>query len=351
MEFPPLTRYVEHADFSWPVFIGLALLICVVVLPFVVKAGLQFFRTAGEDNEYHPFPWFGWFGLAAGVLAWVLAWTRFPWFAPLQRFTFSPMWFSYILVVNALTYRRTGRCMLVNRPGCLVLLFLTSAAFWWFFEYLNRFVQNWYYEGLGELTRLEYFVFATLPFSTVLPAVLGTYELFESFPRLGAGLNHFVRINVRQPKAVAGTMLVLAAAGLAAIGIWPDWLFPLLWVSPLIIICAVRTLMGQNTVFSSIRYGYWRRIVLLAGAALVCGFFWEMWNSLSLAKWIYTIPFVGRFKIFEMPILGYAGYLPFGLECAVVADMVGWSFSFDPILCIAKYFGAMLRKVTGPVGN
>jgi hypothetical protein len=51
--------------------------------------------------------------------------------------------------------------------------------------------------------------------------------------------------------------------------------------------------------------------------------FWEMWNSLSCPKWVYTVPFVSRFKLFEMPILGYAGYLPFGLECALVVDF--WS--------------------------
>jgi hypothetical protein len=33
------------------------------------------------------------------------------------------------------------------------------------------------------------------------------------------------------------------------------------------------------------------------------------------------VPFVHRFQIFEMPLLGYAGYLPFGLECLAVADL------------------------------
>jgi hypothetical protein len=47
-----------------------------------------------------------------------------------------------------------------------------------------------------------------------------------------------------------------------------------------------------------------------------------MWNFYSLAKWVYHVPFVQRFHVFEMPILGYAGYLPFGLECSVVAEMV-----------------------------
>jgi hypothetical protein len=68
--------------------------------------------------------------------------------------------------------------------------------------------------------------------------------------------------------------------------------------------------------------GNWSQVVTAALAALICGFFWEMWNVHSLAKWVYSIPYVQRFHIFEMPILGYAGYLPFGLECAVIGDWV-----------------------------
>jgi hypothetical protein len=47
-----------------------------------------------------------------------------------------------------------------------------------------------------------------------------------------------------------------------------------------------------------------------------------MWNYYSLAKWEYSIPFVHRFKIFEMPILGYAGYIPFGLVCAAIGNIL-----------------------------
>jgi len=50
-----------------------------------------------------------------------------------------------------------------------------------------------------------------------------------------------------------------------------------------------------------------------------------MWNFYSLPKWKYDVPFVNRFHIFEMPLLGYAGYLPFGLECAVAAE---WAAAF-----------------------
>jgi hypothetical protein len=226
-------------------------------------------------------------------------------------------------VVNALTYRRSGHCLLTDRPRYLLSLFLVSAAFWWFFEYLNRFVQNWYYVGIGTLTPWEYFLFATLPFSTVLPGVLSTYEWLATFPRLSAGLDHFAPIPISRPKTLAAILLVLSCIGLAAIGLRPDLLFPLLWLAPLIAITSLQALRGQPTLFSNVRHGDWRQLWLLALAALICGFFWEMWNYYSLAKWIYTVPYVNRFRIFEMPILGYAGYLPFGLECAAVAGLLG----------------------------
>jgi hypothetical protein len=66
--------------------------------------------------------------------------------------------------------------------------------------------------------------------------------------------------------------------------------------------------------------GDWSGIAAAALAGLVCGFFWEMWNYDSLARWHYAVPFVDRFHLFAMPLLGYAGYLPFGLTCVLIGD-------------------------------
>jgi hypothetical protein len=208
-----------------------------------------------------------------------------------------------------------------NRTGYFAALFVVSAFFWWYFEYLNRFVQNWHYVNVGNLSPLQYFLFATLPFSTVLPAVLSTNELLSSVPRASGGLDNFVRIRVPYRKVAGVPGLVIFSAGLAMIGIRPDYLYPLLWVSPLLIITSLQAVMGRQSIFAGIEKGQWRGIYLLALSALVCGFFWEMWNYYSYAKWVYSVPFVDRFRIFEMPLLGYAGYLPFGLECAVVARL------------------------------
>jgi hypothetical protein len=151
---------------------------------------------------------------------------------------------------------------------------------------------------------------------------MGTDALLSTWPRLTAGLDRFAPLRMRMPRLAAGLWLALGVAGLAIVGVLPDYAFPLLWIAPLVLITAAQALAGRPTLFTPLAAGDWRRLVRLALAALVCGCFWELWNVRSFAKWVYHVPFVQRFPGFEMPILGYAGYLPFGLECAVIADAV-----------------------------
>jgi hypothetical protein len=320
-EFPPRTLYVIHAPFSWVVFSAYALFIALAVAPFLVR-GLKRDPFAKRPCAApFPFPWWGWFGLLFGAVSWTLAWSRPPWFEDLQAHTFTPLWVSYILTMNALTCRRTGRCMLVERPLPYLLLFPASAMFWWFFEYLNRFVQNWHYVG-GTFEPREYFWYATPAFSTVLPAFTATREWILSFPWPTGKFSAFLTLTPSRPKALAAVALAISALGLAGLGIWPDYLFSLLWMSPLLILVSLQTLFGEPHVFSPVREGDWSLLVSSAVAALMCGVFWEMWNFYSFARWKYQVPFVQRFQIFEMPILGYAGYLPFGVECAVIVDIL-----------------------------
>jgi hypothetical protein len=109
--------------------------------------------------------------------------------------------------------------------------------------------------------------------------------------------------------------------GLAGMGLWPHILYPLLWLAPLLLLAGLQHLVLGATLFTPIRSGDWRPLLQPAAAALICGFFWELWNYGSLAKWHYSIPYVERFRLFEMPLLGYAGYLPFGIVCALVIDL------------------------------
>ena len=116
--------------------------------------------------------------------------------------------------------------------------------------------------------------------------------------------------------------LLLSCAGLFAVGIAPDFAFPLVWVAPPTLLISLAALRGEPHVFSGIASGDWRPAVSSVLAALLCGVFWETWNFGSYAKWVYVIPYVDALHIFEMPLLGYAGYLPFGLTCAAIGDLL-----------------------------
>jgi hypothetical protein len=321
LEFPPETRYVRHQPFSWIAFIIYALIIGICLTPLLIIALRPPQKVKSEIRPARSFPWWGWLGLILGIVSWVMAWSRFEWFAALQPHTFTPLWVAFIIVINGICYRQRGHCMMMDRPAFFLLLFPFSSAFWWFFEYLNRFVQNWYYIG-PRLGAWEYFWYATLPFSTVLPAVLSIRDWLISSPGLQRRFDHLKPLRLPFPKILASVILALAAGGLAVIGVWPNIFFPLLWVAPLLIIVSLQALMDEQHILSGPMAGNWSAVTAAAIAAVICGVFWEMWNFFSLAKWQYSIPFVHRYLIFEMPLLGYAGYLPFGLQCAVVGSLL-----------------------------
>lgn len=328
LEFPPETQYVDKAPFSVTAFFVFVILIVSVTTPLIVFF-LKNVRLKKQTHFENRFPIWGWIGCGLLVFFWILAWTRFPWFAPLQEHSYVPLWYSFIVVINALTFKLAGRCMLTHQKRLFYILFPCSALFWWFFEYLNRFVQNWYYTGV-EHSAIVYFLLASLAFSTVLPAVLGIRDLLLTFFEIRFEVDPSRIPHRRTAAAAATSVLILSAACLFLIGIHPDYLFPMLWVSPLLVITCLRVLFREQHILQLYDPLMLNRFFASMTAALISGFFWEMWNYFSLVKWKYDIPFVDRFEIFEMPVLGYAGYLPFGLECLAIGLIVERALKIRP---------------------
>ena len=320
LTFLPIPIEPGEASRSWTLVGLLAMLISGTLAPFVWRFWKFRCRSTPRLSPRMPFPWWGWLAVGWTTFAWLLAWTRFSWFQAWQSHTFPLLWFGYIVVINALTFSRTGRCMLVNRPKFSLKLFVLSAGFWWIFEYLNQFVYNWHYVGMIDSHRGLTIMWMTLAFSTVLPAVLGTYEYLASFTQLKKPFENWHALPMVDSPRTGWLMLSLGSLGLLMIGRWPAVLFPFLWIGPLLLMLGILILRRELTVLMPLAKGNWSSVVLSSLAALICGGFWEMWNAYSLVHWEYSIPYVHTFKIGEMPILGYAGYLPFGLECLAVAD-------------------------------
>jgi hypothetical protein len=250
----------------------------------------------------------GWIGLALVGIFWYLNWTLS---GPRTQWGFFPLWLGYCLVVDALVYMRRGTSLLTRSWRKYLGLFVVSAPAWWLFEFLNSQVQNWHYHG-GELfTPLQFFLLASLSFTTVIPAVFGTAELASTFGwirRMGRWLV------IPEDKRVVGGFFIAGWVMLALLWAWPKFFFPFLWISVYFILAPLNIWMGNRSLIRWLKVGDWRPVIALWTGVLITAFFWEMWNYFSYPKWLYTVPWVNCCHIFEMPVLGYGGYLPFSLE-------------------------------------
>lgn len=255
----------------------------------------------------------GWIGLLLIVVFWPLNWLL-----PGLRthILFFPLWLGYILTVDALVALRKGTSLLMRSRTRFLGLFFASAPVWWLFELLNKRVQNWQYLGDEQFTDLQFFLFSTFSFSTVIPAVFGTAEFWSTFIR---------RVHGPVVRPTWRTLMVFFVTGLVMLAlllIWPRYFFPFLWLSVFFILEPVNFVLGFPTLITWTKDGDWTPIVTLALGTLTCGFFWEMWNFFSYPKWIYTVPFVNFAHVFEMPLLGYGGYLPFAVEVYALYNFI-----------------------------
>jgi hypothetical protein len=284
-------------------------------------------RDAGEQAAAAParrFPRWGWAGLALLVVSWVLNWSPTHILSGIGFFT---IWFGFILVLDGLNYYRRGASILSAHPGKFAQMFVFSVPFWWLFEAFNARVQNWQYhldQPFGmPWSPLAYNLMATLCFSTVLPAVMEMTALFMTFPAFTPKL---VR-GAAEPIVPRGILVAEFVGGVVAIAlplVWPHYAFGLIWVGPMLLLDAVNAALRHRSAIGHLVAGDVRFVAALAIATLACGFFWEMWNYWSLPKWSYTVPFVGFAKVFEMPLLGFTGYLPFGVELFALYQFLLW---------------------------
>ena len=262
------------------------------------------------------FPVRGWAGLILVGVCWPLNWML-----PGVRtsYFFFPLWLGYILVVDALVWRGTGSSVWTRSRKDFVLLFVISAPVWWLFELINLRTGNWEYLGRELFGPLRFDLLSTISFSTVIPAVFETTELMRSFgwmqrfasgPRILAASATFVGL------------FVVGLGMLLAMLVWPKIFYPLVWISLVFIFEPTNYWTGRPYFLNKLRTGDWRTVVALSFGALVCGFFWELWNYYSFPKWIYHIPGLGFWRIFEMPLLGYGGYIPFALELYALKNFI-----------------------------
>jgi hypothetical protein len=264
------------------------------------------------------FPLHGWIGLGLVAVFWALDWglsgLRTQW-------AFFPLWLGYCLTIDGLVFWRTRTSLFTRGRKKYLGLFLASSPVWWLFELANSRLHNWQYVGAEHFSPFWFFFWATINFTTVVPAVFGAAELMRSFLKMP------LRGPAIRPTRV--TTLGFFLAGWVMLGLmvaWPKTFFPFVWLSLYFILEPVNVWLGHRSLADWTREGDWRPVVALWLGVLVTALFWEMWNFLSYPKWVYHVPWGGWLHVFEMPLLGYGGYLPFSLELYALYHLVAGLF-------------------------
>lgn len=273
-----------------------------------------------RTGKYH-----GYVGLLVLAVSWVL---MLQGVRPFSTSFYNLAWWPYIFIVDHLVYALTGDSLWVNRRGEFWRLIPLSVLFWMIFEGVNIYLKNWHYINIptdlslgGDLTVAGgwwkwpgFFV----SYGTVLPLLYETYDLLEAL-----GLYRGRRVRAipvttawHLPFALIGLFFLFAPM------FWPRYTFPLIWGAFSFLLEPVIRTRGGRSIMGEWENGSLRTFFLMLSAGFICGGLWEFWNYWAVTKWVYTVPYVGGWKIFEMPVLGFAGFPPFAVECLVMTNFI-----------------------------
>jgi len=259
----------------------------------------------------------GTLGLLAGICFAVAMWGLYHGLEPFATWFYSFAWWSYIVLADTVIFQRQGESLLLTRPRELPRLAAASVTCWLVFEFANFFLGNWHYQGLPP-ARLTRWLGYWLGFATVFPGLFQTRDLLRSFGLFAAvqGSPRPVGSAWPVPFLLTGWLFWLLPL------LWPRFFFPLVWLAFIFLLEPFCYLWGGRSLWVDWRQGQRREVYLLLLAGLICGLFWECWNYWAKAKWIYTLPYLQFGKVFEMPVLGYLGFPPFAVACAVMAHFL-----------------------------
>ncbi len=263
-------------------------------------------------------PVHGWAGIAVIVGAEALLFLRVQWVAVY----FTPLvWTGYILSVDGLVWALRGESRLERSPRRFFGLAFWSVPLWLIFEAYNFRLRNWAYVGLPH-SALATSIGFIWSFATIWPAIHETADLLGAL-RLFAEESRR-RIRFSRPSHVI--MVVVGALFLTLPVLVPlqsgRFLFGAVWVGFVLLLDPLNYQWGGRSILRDLEAGRFSVPCSFIAAGWVCGICWEFWNYWAATRWIYVFPIWQSLKIFEMPLPGYLGFLPFALECFVMYEFV-----------------------------
>jgi len=239
-------------------------------------------------------------------------------FEQIDLWRFAICWWGVLLALDGAVRMRHGASPLARARDWMACA-AASVLFWDVFELLDLRLRDWWYVGVPR-TRLAGAAFSAICFATVLPAARLGLALIS--PRLDAGIG----VAAPSPRSTR-VLFALFAASLTLVLALPRVAFPIAWLLLWFLFEAELARRGDPEPRLLSPLQAWRagdRGVLsrLFALALPLGLLWEGLNAGAARGWVYTVPRFESPKLFEMPLAGYLGYLPFLLECGAALALL-----------------------------
>ena len=267
-----------------------------------------------KDQQIKRFPAFGWIGLIIIIIAEILLIINLKF----VKMFFTPIvWTGYILFIDALLNKLNGKSYLTHKRKAFFVMLPVSLGCWLIFEAYNLHLMNWKYVNLSEnmLVRIIGYVWS---FITIFPGVLITSEVIDHwkfFDRLKTR-NFVISQRTLTVWLVIGALFLIVPLILPTL--YSKYLIALVWMGFVFLLDPINAFLNEPSLFIDLKAGKINKLFSLFFSGVICGFLWEFWNYWATTKWIYTLPFLQNPKIFEMPVIGFLGFLPFAVECYVM---------------------------------
>jgi len=341
----PAIAPLQKASFNIYIFIMIAVAFLGIVLLYIFPPLFGFKKITSSSNVVRgPLPRWFWINLAIWSLSLILLWGRFEGITWFLKFVDIALWWSFSFMIDGWVYSRTGgKSLWATRPRELMGIAVASILGWMIFEYINFFVHyNWYYPISQQIPSAEFLCYSMLASSAVFPISFEFYSLFNTFD--GFKNKYSLGPKIQLPKWLRVSTFMLCLAVLVFMSFYPDEMFFAIWIAPLAMLALLLDGLKIWTPFTLVKQGDWSPLLLIALSWVAAGLCVECWNYFSAAHpdgglvttntfyWAYSVPYVNVAHIFEMPVLGYLGYLPYGIYAGL------WWITFAYLLNIPTQF-------------
>ena len=224
-------------------------------------------------------------------------------------------WTGYIMFMDALMYRLNGFSYILKKRREFYWMLPWSALCWLLFEGYDLHMNNWYYVGTPDFLP-EYWLSSVWSFATIFPGILLTYQFVKYLKLFDKVRIKPWKIGKRMMKGYLITGLILILIPFAFSKEIAAYMYAFVWSGYVFLLEPINEWLGGKSFLPDLREGKPAKLLNLFVAGIICGLLWEFWNYWAYTKWIYTVPgILGEGpKYFEMPIIGFLGFLPFSAE-------------------------------------